>query len=153
MFRGSTPAKIDEKGRLKVPTLFRQLLEEHYGPAVFVTSAPHHEYDAGDYVRIYPMAVWEALEAKLAKLPSSEPALEGFVTVTSYFGQAAEMDGQGRIHIHQHLRDSALAVGDVHVFGKVQYIDVWNQARMMDRLAAMKKWSREQSVRLAELGI
>jgi MraZ protein len=152
MFRGSTPARIDDKGRLKVPTAFRQLLEERYGGVVYVTSAPHHEYRAGDYVRIYPMAEWEALEAKLAKMPSTHPTRELFLTWTSYYGQVAEMDAQGRIHIHQHLREQAGAIADVHVFGQVQFLDIWNQARITDRLTN-KAWTREQSEDLAQFGI
>ena len=38
MFRGSAPTKIDDKGRLKIPTDFRRLLEERYGQELFVTS-------------------------------------------------------------------------------------------------------------------
>lgn len=154
MFRGSTPARIDDKGRLKVPTAYRQLLDERYGPVVYVTSAPHHEYQAGDYVRIYPMAEWEALEAKLAKMPSTHPTREAFLFWTSYFGQVSEMDNQGRIHIHQHLREKAGAgaVADVHVFGQVQFLDIWNQSRIGDRLSSMT-WTRAQSEELAQFGI
>ena len=47
--RGSAPARIDDKGRLKVPTLFRPDIQDRQGPDVFVTSL------TGDCVRIYPM--------------------------------------------------------------------------------------------------
>ena len=52
MFRGNAPARIDDKGRLKVPTTFRSLLESKYGRELFLTSL------TGEYVRIYPMPVW-----------------------------------------------------------------------------------------------
>jgi MraZ protein len=152
MFRGSTPARIDDKGRLKVPTMFRQLLEERYGPHVYVTSAPTLSYRAGEFVRIYPMQEWEALEAKLAQMPSSSSARQDFLTWTSYYGQEAEMDAQGRIHIHPHLREQAAVVGDVHVFGHVQFLDVWNQARNAERLGGLT-WTREQADELAKYGI
>ena len=52
MFRGSAPAKIDEKGRLKIPTDFRRVIEERYGPDLFVTSV------MGDAALLYPLPVW-----------------------------------------------------------------------------------------------
>jgi len=51
MFRGSSPAKIDEKGRLKVPTDFRRFVEERYSRELFVTSVH------GDCARLYPLPV------------------------------------------------------------------------------------------------
>jgi len=56
MFRGSAPAKIDDKGRLKIPTDFRRAIEERYGPDLFVTSI------AGDSALLYPLPVWEEIE-------------------------------------------------------------------------------------------
>ena len=59
MFRGNAPARIDDKGRLKVPNAFRSLLEGKYGRELFLTSL------TGEYVRIYPMPVWLDIEQKL----------------------------------------------------------------------------------------
>ena len=52
MLRGNLSAKIDDKGRLKIPTLFRTTIEDRFGTQLFVTSL------TGDLVRIYPMPVW-----------------------------------------------------------------------------------------------
>jgi len=67
MFRGSAPAKIDDKGRLKVPTDFRRYVEERYGPELFVTSV------LGDSALLYPLPVWEELESRLLAMPSTDP--------------------------------------------------------------------------------
>ena len=67
MLRGNHTAKIDDKGRLKIPNAFRSLLEGQHGSEVFVTSL------TGEYVRLYPMPVWLALEEKLARVPSTPP--------------------------------------------------------------------------------
>ena len=56
MLRGNSPAKIDDKGRLKIPNAFRSLIEQKHGAEVFVTSL------TGEYVRIYPMPVWAEIE-------------------------------------------------------------------------------------------
>ena len=67
MLRGNYAAKIDDKGRLKIPNAFRSLVEGQHGTELFVTSL------TGEYVRIYPMPVWLALEEKLARVPVHPP--------------------------------------------------------------------------------
>ena len=112
MLRGNYAAKIDDKGRLKIPNAFRALVEGQHGKEVFVTSL------TGEYVRIYPMPVWTALEEKLAAVPSTLPARLKFFDRVNYFGQAAEFDLQGRVLIHPRLRESEGMSGDVDVFGQ-----------------------------------
>ena len=79
MFRGNSPAKIDDKGRLKVPNAFRSLLESKYGRELFLTSL------TGEYVRIYPMPVWLEIEEKLGRMPSTHPSRLRFLDRVAYF--------------------------------------------------------------------
>ena len=81
MFRGNAPARIDDKGRLKVPNAFRSLLEGKYGRELFLTSL------TGEYVRVYPMPVWLDIEQKLAGMPSVHPSKLRFLDRVNYFGQ------------------------------------------------------------------
>ena len=99
--RGSAPARIDDKSRLKVPTIFRGAFQDDKGPDVFVTSL------AGDSVRIYPMAVWLDVERKLSAMPANHPSRLKFLDRVNYFGQASELDGQGRIVIAAARMDGA----------------------------------------------
>lgn len=126
--RGHFSAKIDDKGRLKVPTAFRTLVEELYGTALFVTSL------TGEYVRIYPLPVWAEKEASLERMPSTHPARGRYLDRVNYYGQMAELDGQGRVVIHSRLRESASMAGDVDVFGHLSYMDVWNHDRFAAKL-------------------
>src|SRR5262245_42596012 len=105
MFRGNAPAKIDDKGRLKVPTSFRALLESKYGRELFLTSL------TGEYVRIYPMPVWLELEQKLSAMPSTHPSKLRFLDRVNYFGDSGELDTQGRVIIPVRLRDAATMTG------------------------------------------
>ena len=86
MLRGNHAAKIDDKGRLKIPNAFRSLIEGQHGSEVFVTSL------TGEYVRVYPMPVWITLEEKLARVPSTHPARLRYFDRINYFGQVAEFD-------------------------------------------------------------
>lgn len=146
MLRGNYAAKIDDKGRLKIPNAFRSLVEEKHGTEVFVTSL------TGEYVRIYPMAVWAILEEKLAKVPSTHPARLKFFDRVNYYGQTAEFDSQGRVLIHARLRDSAVMNGEVDVFGQYDYLDVWNHERFVAKLQR-EPYTDDDAKALAEFGI
>ena len=146
MFRGNAPARIDEKGRLKVPNAFRSLLEGKYGKELFLTSL------TGEYVRIYPMPVWLALEEKLARTPSTLPARIKFLDRVNYFGQTAEIDAQGRVVIHQRLRESAGMDGEVDVFGLYDRLEVWNHERFVARMQA-DPFGDADAKALSEFGI
>src|SRR6201982_3373998 len=120
MLRGNHTARIDSKGRLKVPTPFRRAIErKHNSAVVYVTSLD------GGSVRIYPLPEWEAIEQRLSLLPSMDPARRKFVDRTNYYGQQAVMDAQGRVLIHPLLRKSAQGVGDVEGLGYLNYLEVW----------------------------
>lgn len=146
MFRGNAPARIDDKGRLKVPNAFRSLLEGKYGRELFLTSL------TGEYVRVYPMPVWLAIEEKLAGMPSTHPSRLRFLDRVNYFGQAAELDVQGRILIPVRLRDAATMAGDVDVLGQFDYLDVWNHDRFLTRLQR-EQYTDDDARALSEYGI
>ena len=144
--RGSAAARIDEKGRLKVPTMFRGVIQDQHGPDVFVTSL------TGDCVRIYPMPVWLELEQKLSRMPANHPSRLKFLDRVNYFGQAIELDPQGRVSIPAHLRDLASIVGDVRVLGRIDHLEVWNEERFAQKLQR-ETWTDEDGLRLSEHGI
>jgi MraZ protein len=128
VLRGNAPARIDDKGRLKVPNAFRSLIESKYGRDLFLTSL------TGEYVRIYPMPVWLDIEQKLTAMPSTHPARLRFLDRVNYFGQADALDAQGRVLIPVRLREAATMAGDVDVLGQVNYLDVWNHERFTTKL-------------------
>src|SRR5918994_3375796 len=101
MLRGNYTARIDTKGRLKVPTAFRRYIEDKYGADFYVTSLD------GDCARIYPLPEWETIEQRLALLPSMDPARRKFLDRTNYSGQQATVDGQGRVLVHPLLRKAS----------------------------------------------
>jgi MraZ protein len=128
-FRGSAPARLDEKGRLKVPTLFRAQVEEAFGPELFVTSLHGRE------VLLYPLSVWRALEEKLAQLPAIHRAKRKFLERVNYFGQESALDGQGRVLVPQILRDAAKLPADVVVTGNIDHLVVSDRGALASRLA------------------
>ena len=146
MFRGNAPARIDDKGRLKVPNAFRSLLEGKYGRELFLTSV------TGEYVRIYPMPVWLDVEQKLGAMPSTNPSRLRFLDRVNYYGQTAELDVQGRVIIPVRLRESATMNGDVDVLGQVNYLDVWNHERFVIKMQR-DQYTDDDARALSEYGI
>ena len=151
-FRGNSPATVDEKGRLKLPTSFKAELETFAqgegGGALrhYLTSLD------GRSARLYPLPVWEAIEARLAALPSTSPAKRKFLETTAYFGSEVEPDTQGRFVIPPILREAAQLTGEGAVLGQMDHLALWNKAGFERRLAA-EPLGADDLAQLADLGI
>lgn len=146
MLRGNAPAKIDDRGRLKLPAAFRSVIQDEHGRELFVTSL------TGESVRIYPMPVWIEVENRIAQMPSTHPARTKFLDRVNFFGQVAEIDPQGRVLIHQRLRDTAMMTGDVDVLGQQNFLEVWNHERFLAKLAS-DPFTEADARALADFGI
>ena len=146
MLRGTHAARIDDKGRLKIPNAFRALVEKAHGAELFVTSL------TGESVRIYPLPVWLALEERLSRAPSTHPSRGRFLDRVNYFGQTAEIDAQGRVVIPQRLRESAGMSGEVDVLGSVDRLEVWNHDRLVAKMQN-DPFTDEDARSLSEFGI
>lgn len=146
MLRGNHTAKIDDKGRLKIPNAFRSLIEAEHGSDLFVTSL------TGEDVLIYPMPVWVALEERLGRMPSTHPARLRFFDRVNYFGQTAEIDGQGRVVLPARLRETAGMSGEVDVLGQYDHLDVWNHERFVAKLHR-DPYTDDDARALSEFGI
>jgi MraZ protein len=146
LLRGNHPARVDEKGRLKIPSGFFELIQTSYGPDVFVTSV------SGDNARIYPMNVWTEVERKLGSMPDSHPAKVKFLNRVHFFGQAVALDRQGRLVIPLVLRESAQMKGNVAVLGKFNFLEVWNQEYFLEKLAREPMTDDDQRA-LSDFGI
>jgi MraZ protein len=146
VFRGNAPARIDDKGRLKVPTAFRSLLESKYGRELFVTSV------TGESVRLYPMPVWLELEQRLEEAPTMHPARLRFLDRVNYYGQIGELDVQGRVLIPVRLREAASMAGDVDVLGQIKYLEVWNHDRFVAKMLR-EPYTDEDAKQMSGFGV
>jgi MraZ protein len=130
VFRGSTVATIDDKGRLKVPTEFRRHLEETYGRDFFVTSV------RGDRAIVYPLPVWEEIERRLGQLPATDPTRQRFLERVSYFGAQVALDAQGRLLLPPIVREKTGMNGEVVVTAQIDRLELWNRERLETKLDA-----------------
>ena len=130
MFRGNHPAKVDEKGRLKMPSAFKQLVDAANVTQFYVTSTD------GKSAEIWPLPEWEKREEQLADSSTMDDAVKKYLNVTSYYGQQVEMDNQARLLLPQILRSSARLDAEVAVFGMRTYLEVHNREIFESDLAA-----------------
>jgi MraZ protein len=144
MFRGNHPAKVDEKGRLKLPAAFKQLLEAQSVTQFYITSAD------GMSAEIWPLPEWEKREKALAESSTMDDAVQKYLNLTSYYGQQVEMDNQARVLLPQILRNKARLDADVAVFGKMTYLEVHNREVFEQNLAATQMTADDRKA-LAEI--
>jgi MraZ protein len=121
MFRGNHITRVDEKGRLKLPAEFKRQIDEEYGGQFYITSRD------GKVAEIHPMRKWEEFEQKLAAIPSFNAAKKKLLKRLNFYGQNAEMDGQGRVLLPQILREKANLVAEVVVHGSEWHLEVTNR--------------------------
>lgn len=126
--RGSAETTVDEKGRFKVPSVFRAQIEEVFGPEFFLTSI------SGVDVLVFPMPVWNALEEKLAAMPAIHRAKAKFQERFNTYGQVARMDAQGRLLVPALLREVSGIEGDALVLGQTDHLKLVDRTKHLKSL-------------------
>ncbi len=120
MLRGHATARMDDKGRLKIPAEFLGLFLELCGPNrdIYTTSRD------GKMVLVYPLPVWEEYEKRIADAPQMHPAVENYVRALMYWGHQSQIDGAGRVLVHPLLRNHARLTSEACVFGKQNLLEI-----------------------------
>ncbi len=135
----SSSAKVDQKGRLKIPVTLLPTLKGS-GTEFYITS------EDGSSVRIYPMPVWNQVEERLERLCSHNGNNQKLLVRAKYFGQAVTMDKQGRVLIPIVLRSSAQMKGAVDIFDYLNYLEVWNHAQFLRDLKSNPITAQDEKV-------
>ena len=127
MFRGVQHINLDAKGRLTVPTRYRESLNSACGGRLVLTQ---HPYDA--CLVMYPAPEWRDIARQVAGQSDAHAQVRALKR--RFLGQAAEMemDGNGRLLVPPELRDvvglekRAMLVGLMHRF-EIWAEDTWNE--------------------------
>lgn len=138
MFRGNNPAKVDDKGRLKIPSAFKALLDAANVTELYITSTD------GRKAEIWPLPEWEKREKLLAEESNMNDSVEKYLNLTSYYGQQVEMDSQSRVVLPQKLRDRGKLDAEVVVLGKLVYLEVQNEKEFELSLGAYEMTAEDR---------
>ena len=128
MFRGRFECRVDQKGRLLLPTAYRQALPSKEKSLVITNSL----YKGRRCLDVYSLKEWEKLEKKVAKMPSFRAEVQAYQRFYLASGQVVEADKNNRLLVPQTLRkfsdltDEVVCVGMGHKF-EIWSSDVWNQ--------------------------
>lgn len=114
--RGHADARIDEKGRLKMPAVFKKMLQE--SASLFITAL------TDDHLQIYPIGVWTEIEARVNELGKMHPLKRKFLTRVNRYGTEVEMDSQGRVPLKINQRELASIHDKVSLIGCSDYLEL-----------------------------
>ncbi|MCU0840218.1 MAG: division/cell wall cluster transcriptional repressor MraZ [Thiobacillaceae bacterium] len=120
MFRGLSPLALDGKGRLAIPTRYRELLMQRCGGHLIVT------LDPSGCLLLYPFPEWEPIEQRLNALPSFSPISRHMQRILVGSATDLDLDGAGRILLPAPLREKARLERDVVLVGQGNKFEIWN---------------------------
>jgi len=143
MFMGEYSHSLDKKGRIIVPSSFRQVLTEKYEDKFVITRG------LDNCLSVYPPDEWKEIELKLSKLPITNKnarVLKRFLTSGAI---ECVLDKQGRIMIPQNLRSYAGITHDVVLIGVSEKIEIWSKENWQTH---SKKAEESLEENLQELG-
>jgi MraZ protein len=128
MFRGAAKVTLDDKGRMVVPTRYRErLLERSAGQLVVTVDRD------GECLLIYPLGDWEQVELKLMELPSLKPQSRRLQRLMVGHATDLVLDGHGRMLLPPELRDFAALGRHAMLIGQGNRCELWDESRWLER--------------------
>lgn len=146
MFRGRFHHQIDAKGRLSVPSRFRETLAANYDEKLIVTN-----FD--ECLWAYPLPEWQELERKVSALPQFMDEVKALQRVFISAAVECPIDKQGRILVPPSLRDYAGLARDVVVVGMTRRFELWARERWDDIFRNAQQKLEGMGAKLADLGL
>lgn len=122
MFRGFSSVSIDSKGRLAIPSRFRERLQADADGCLVQTLNPLDRC-----LWLYPLNEWETIEGKLAALSDFDRQSRRAKQMMRGYATDCQLDGQGRILIPQELRDYASLDKQAVILGQGNKFELWDQ--------------------------
>ena len=119
-FRGQFSHSMDKKGRVSIPSKFRDILREHYGEQLILSLRK-------GCVVAYPTKEWEKLEDSIGKLPPFSNIVKEYKRVFISNAQDCPIDSQGRILVPPELRDRAGLKEKILFVGMTEYFELWDR--------------------------
>lgn len=132
MFRGVNALNLDSKGRLAIPTRYRDELMRAAQGHVVITVNP---VDQDHCLLLYPLPEWEEIERKLVKLPTLNAATRRLQRLLIGHATELELDGNGRILLPPPLREFATLDKAVVLIGQGNKFEIWDEAKWNARRA------------------
>lgn len=128
MFRGVNGINIDEKGRVVMPTRYRERLQEGCEGRIVMTIDTEERC-----LLLYPLPAWEDIEAKLATLPSFNSTARRIQRLLIGHATEVEIDTHGRILLPPLLREYAGLNKRIMLVGQGKKFEIWDEEHWQER--------------------
>ncbi len=145
MFIGQSLQALDSKGRLSIPSKFREILNSKYAGKLILTYIQ-------PYIVAYPTAEWTGIEERLGALSTMQKEIGDIIRIIYSNASECSLDNQGRILIPPTLRDFAGIQRDVAVLGIRNKIEIWSKDKWDEFKEGVKEKVRALPDKLMEIG-
>ena len=129
MFRGVAQLSLDSKGRLAVPSRYREALLVRCAGRLVITA------DFDKCLLVYPLPDWEPIQQKLMSLSSLNPRIRDLQRHLIGYAEDIEMDAAGRVLVSPALRDFAALGKNVVLVGQGNKFELWDKEKWDQALA------------------
>lgn len=146
MFRGRSLHTLDAKGRIRIPSRFREILKTRYEDRFVITNLDR-------CLIAYPLQEWEIIEEKLAALSLVRQDVKAFQRLFLSGATECNFDKQGRILIPQTLREHASLEREVVLAGMVKSFEIWSKPLWDEEIKRAHDNFAQITTTLADLGI
>ncbi|WP_372872369.1 division/cell wall cluster transcriptional repressor MraZ [Shewanella sp.] len=124
MFKGASAINLDAKGRIAIPTRYRDpLLSAHEGKLVITVDIQ------ANCLLIYPASEWIQIEAKLLKLSDTQPTERALKRMLLGYAHEIDMDSNGRLLLPPPLRHYAQLDKKAMLVGQLNKFELWDEAQ------------------------
>ena len=137
MFRGVNNINLDAKGRLAIPTRYRELLTQHCEGEMVVTIDTEEQC-----LLIYPLPEWNDIQREVSALPSYNPATRRIQRLMIGYATDIALDGSGRLQLTQPLRDYAFLEKKCVMLGQGKKLELWSEEQWAKR---RDSWLNDES--------
>ena len=146
MFRGRSIHTLDAKGRIRIPTRFRDILKTRYDDRFVITNLDR-------CLIAYPLQEWEIIEEKLGSLSLVRQDVKAFQRFFISGATECNFDKQGRVLIPQTLREHASLEREVVLAGMLRSFEIWSKDYWDQEIKTAHDNFSQITTTLAELGI
>lgn len=122
MFRGANAINLDPKGRLTIPTRYRQsLMDDCQGQLVCTVD------NRQSCLLLYPLPEWDIIEEKISKFSTMNPDERRIQRLLIGYATEVDMDKSGRVLVAATLRQFANLDKEIMLVGQRNRIEIWSQ--------------------------
>ncbi|UCG11462.1 MAG: division/cell wall cluster transcriptional repressor MraZ [Deltaproteobacteria bacterium] len=145
MFRGRSVHTLDAKGRIRIPSRFREILKRRYEDRLIITNLDR-------CLIAYPLLEWEKIEEKLGELSVVRQDVKAFQRFFISGAIECNFDKQGRILIPQPLREHGSLEREVILAGMVRSFEIWSKPLWDEEIKVSHENFAQITSTLSELG-